>query len=134
MRIRAWFEPGGAADANRAGPLRDAATAAIESGRPAWTTVGPTDEGCCTWFVEPILPPPRLVVAGAGPDADPLVRFAHGLGWDVVVVDPRPGFADPARFAGLEDVAVVRCDPGGSGSACRRSPGSPCRPAPGRTT
>ena len=108
---RAWFEPDGVSGASWAEPLRDTAIEAIDRGRPAWTTLGREGDGRCALFVEPILPPPRLVVAGAGPDATPLVRFAHGLGWDVVVVDPRPALADPERFSGFEDVAVVRCDP-----------------------
>ena len=108
---RAWFEPDGVTDTPWAEPLKDAAIDTVACGRPRWEALGATDDDRCTLFVEPILPPPRLLVAGAGPDATPLVRFAHGLGWDVVVTDPRPALLDPERFAALDDVAVVRCDP-----------------------
>ena len=49
-------------------------------------------------FVEVLDPPLRLVVCGAGHDAIPLVRAASVLGWNVTVVDDRPGFLTPARF------------------------------------
>ena len=108
---RAWFEPDGATATTWAEPLREAAIAAIVDGRPAWATLGSRDGERSTVFVEPILPPLRLLVAGAGPDATPVVQLAHGLGWDVVVVDPRPAFADARRFSGLDDVTVLRCAP-----------------------
>ena len=107
---RAWFEPDGATDMAWAEPLRPAAIATIARGRSSWTTVGAREGERGTVFLEAIVPPPRLLIAGAGPDATPLVRFAHGLGWDVVVVDSRPAFADAGRFAGFDDVAVVLCD------------------------
>jgi xanthine dehydrogenase accessory factor len=49
-------------------------------------------------FVEVLDPPIRLVVCGAGHDAIPLVRAASVLGWNVTVVDDRPGFLTHARF------------------------------------
>jgi xanthine dehydrogenase accessory factor len=51
-------------------------------------------------YVEQLQPPPHLVVCGAGPDAVPLVAGAVRLGWDVQVVDHRPGFLEPNRFPG----------------------------------
>jgi xanthine/CO dehydrogenase XdhC/CoxF family maturation factor len=38
------------------------------------------------------------VIFGAGDDAQPLVRFAMALGWQVTVVDPRPALASRERF------------------------------------
>jgi xanthine dehydrogenase accessory factor len=49
-----------------------------------------------------LAPPPRLLICGAGPDAEPLVSAARELGWQVVVVDHRPAFAVAARFSGAE--------------------------------
>lgn len=45
-------------------------------------------------------PSPRLVVAGAGHDALPVATLGNELGWDVHVVDWRPGHASAARFPG----------------------------------
>lgn len=49
-------------------------------------------------FLEYVAPAPRLMVFGAGHDAQPLVRMAKILGWHVTVVDSRPHFARPERF------------------------------------
>jgi xanthine/CO dehydrogenase XdhC/CoxF family maturation factor len=49
-------------------------------------------------FVEVLDPPLRLLVCGAGHDAIPLVRAASVLGWNVTVVDDRPGFLTGERF------------------------------------
>ncbi len=49
-------------------------------------------------FFDVLLPPPQLVVLGAGDDARPLVRFAADVGFRVVVVDRRPGFLTVDRF------------------------------------
>ncbi len=49
-------------------------------------------------LAEPIQPPPRLVVCGAGHDAVPLVRMAAELGFRPVVVDRREKFLHRDRF------------------------------------
>ena len=59
-------------------------------------------------FVEVLDPPLRLVVCGAGHDAIPLVRAASVLGWNVTVVDDRPGFLTHERFP--EATAFVAVD------------------------
>ena len=60
-------------------------------------------------WVQYVAPPPRLLVCGAGPDAEPVARHARALGWPVTVVDHRPAYVDtPERFAGAD---VVRADP-----------------------
>lgn len=55
-------------------------------------------------FVEPILPPQRLVVFGAGDDARPLVSMAYALGWRVAVADGRGSLAQTERFPLAEQV------------------------------
>jgi xanthine/CO dehydrogenase XdhC/CoxF family maturation factor len=49
-------------------------------------------------FFDVLVPPPQLVVLGAGDDARPLVRFAADVGFRVVVVDRRPGYLTVDRF------------------------------------
>jgi len=51
-------------------------------------------------FFEVSVPPPRLVIFGAGPDAAPLVREARELGFAVTVVDVREAFLTAERFPG----------------------------------
>jgi xanthine dehydrogenase accessory factor len=61
-------------------------------------------------FLEPILPPQRLVIFGAGDDARPLVRMAHLLGWRVTVADGRAWLAQAARFPEAEHVLALSED------------------------
>lgn len=58
-------------------------------------------------FVEVLQPPQRLVVFGAGDDAQPLVRLASLLGWRCTVVDGRSQWARAARFPEAENVIVA---------------------------
>src|SRR5207244_10011184 len=57
-------------------------------------------------FFDVLIPPPQLVVLGAGDDARPLVRFAAEVGFRVVVVDRRPGYLTADRFPAA--AALVR--------------------------
>lgn len=66
---------------------------------------------CCggemEFFVEPLLPPPRLVLFGAGHIARPAAEIARAAGFQVCVVDDREEFNTDERFPGctrfLED-------------------------------
>lgn len=58
-------------------------------------------------FRQIIAPPPALAIFGAGDDAQPLVRLAKELGWQVTVADPRPAFASPTRFPNADRLVVA---------------------------
>ena len=49
-----------------------------------------------------ILPRPRLIVIGAVHISQHLAPMANATGFDVLVIDPRTGFANPARFPEIE--------------------------------
>ncbi len=49
-------------------------------------------------FYDPLQPPLRLLVLGAGTDAIPLVQCAKTLGWRVTVADHRPSLIKKERF------------------------------------
>ena len=49
-------------------------------------------------MVEVLGAPPRLLICGAGHDADPLAHYAAELGFDVVVSDERPALLTRERF------------------------------------
>ena len=49
-------------------------------------------------FLDVTVPPPELVLFGAGHDAIPLARLADQLGFKVSVVDPRHAFVTAERF------------------------------------
>ena len=56
---------------------------------------------------------PALLLCGAGPDAEPVVRMASQVGWQVTVVDHRPAYVEAARFQDAIRVATVdAADPG----------------------
>jgi xanthine/CO dehydrogenase XdhC/CoxF family maturation factor len=57
-------------------------------------------------WIQYLAPPPRLLVCGGGPDAEPVVRQAVALGWPVTVVDHRAAYVQPARFPGAEVLLV----------------------------
>lgn len=45
-----------------------------------------------------IQPPVHLLIFGGGVDAIPLVQMAHILGWQIMLVDKRTGYADAKSF------------------------------------
>ena len=52
-----------------------------------------------TW-IQVLAPLPRMLVCGAGPDAEPLVALLRALRLPVTVSDHRPAYLDPSRFPG----------------------------------
>lgn len=57
-----------------------------------------------------IEPPPQVLVLGAGPDAEPVVRFAAELGWRCTVVDHRQAYIDNGEFSAAESTACIPAD------------------------
>lgn len=57
-----------------------------------------------TAFHDPLQPPLRLLVFGAGTDAIPLVQSAKALGWRITVVDHRPGHIKKERFPQVDQL------------------------------
>ena len=49
-------------------------------------------------FIEVLLPPPRLLICGAGDDAMPLAAYAAGVGFRVLVADHRAAYLSEERF------------------------------------
>lgn len=56
------------------------------------------EENGQTLFVEPLAPPPLLLVVGAVDLADSLCALAAQLGWRTAVADPRRALLTPARL------------------------------------
>jgi xanthine dehydrogenase accessory factor len=89
-----------------AAPLAEAARATLAQGQPQILTIE-TDAGPVRASLEVLAPPLRLVVYGAGNDAQPLVHLAASLGWHITVVDGRPNLATAARFPEAAAVRIV---------------------------
>jgi xanthine dehydrogenase accessory factor len=61
-------------------------------------------------FIDALVPPMRLLVAGGGHDAIPLVRLAHEVGMTVTLVDSRPKFATHDRFPQADEIICAQAE------------------------
>ena len=57
-------------------------------------------------FIEPFVPPPVLLIAGAGHIAAPLAAIAHIMNFSVSVTDDRASFANRERFPSAKQLLV----------------------------
>lgn len=83
-----------------------AVTAAHQRLRAPLPHAGSESIGGAELFFEISLPPPRLIVFGAGYDAAPLAAQAWALGFAVTVVDVREAFLARERFPNATLVAA----------------------------
>jgi len=72
----------------------------------ASATVSPTAEK----FTEHLDPPQRLILFGAGDDAQPLASMASLLGWSVLIADGRAQLALRERFPAAERITLLDKD------------------------
>jgi xanthine dehydrogenase accessory factor len=90
-------------------PLQDGIqnllTRALETGRPS--TLGGHTEALRVLAL-PLALPPRLLLLGGGPDAQPLVDLAARLSWHITVHDHRSAYAQSVRFPHAEQVLLGR--------------------------
>ena len=75
----------------------------VQKGEPAYLEVAA--EG--TDYLRRFIPSERLIVLGGGHISQPLCHIAAMLGFEVIVVDDRPDFANEKRFP---DVSAILCD------------------------
>lgn len=85
--------------------------------RRAVSTPDPADSDLPEFVCIPVMPPPRLHVFGAGDDAQPVVRFAAELGWDVHVADGRPHLLRSKRFPEAKKLVNLKY---GAPDSCRQ--------------
>ncbi|MBN9262337.1 MAG: XdhC family protein [Hyphomicrobium sp.] len=57
-------------------------------------------------FVHALVPPARIIAIGATHIAQVLAQLAALSGYEIIIIDPRTAFADPARF-GAPDAKLV---------------------------
>lgn len=67
-------------------------------------------DGSFTAFYDIIEQPLRLLIAGAGPDAVPVLQIAVQLGWIVTITDPRDACANSEHFSSAN--RVLNIEPG----------------------
>ena len=104
---RAWWPGGGNAPWPEPAPVHAAREASAACAIPRLLAFAAGAERDAAALVIPLLPPPRLLLCGAGADARPLARQAIALGFEVTVCDHRPALLDPARFPHCR----LRCQP-----------------------
>ncbi len=56
----------------------------------------------------PLLPPTRLLICGASPDAAPVSQLAKAVNWQTTLIDHRQDFALPAKFPDANKVQLVK--------------------------
>lgn len=67
----------------------------------------PSRGGAFTALHAPIVPVPRLLILGAGPDAIPLVAMADEIGWLTTVIDHRQVRIDDPAFSVAEHCLCI---------------------------
>ena len=60
-----------------------------------------------SYFIEPCLPPLRMIIAGGGHVSRPTAQVAALAGFEVTVLDDRPEFSQPERFPWAAHVVTV---------------------------
>ena len=78
--------------------------------RRYWQDSIDTEGGKVDVLLIPIMPPPAILICGAGHDALPVARLAVEMGWHCTIVDHRPGFARANRFPAACEVRVLQPD------------------------
>jgi xanthine dehydrogenase accessory factor len=95
--------------------LIESAQKAISTGKPhiknveATLAVARSAEAANAWaeiFIEPFVPNPVLLIAGAGHIAAPLASLAHLMNFSVSVTDDRASFASRERFTTAKQLLV----------------------------
>ncbi len=64
-------------------------------------------DGRTAALIVPFFPPERLIIVGAVHIAVALVTFARELGYETIVIDPRPVFANQERFQHADQLLVA---------------------------
>jgi xanthine/CO dehydrogenase XdhC/CoxF family maturation factor len=81
-----------------------ALAAAAHAGVPSWLVQTPR----MRIFTLPLVLPPRILLLGAGTDAQPVVELAARLGWKATLYDHRPALMESARFPDAERMILGR--------------------------
>ncbi len=86
--------------------LIEASRKAIAAGKPHVEKVTGPANAWAEVFIEPFVPNPVLLIAGAGHIAGPLAALAHLMNFSVSVTDDRASFASRERFPTAKQLLV----------------------------
>lgn len=76
--------------------------------RKYWQDAIETEHGKVDILLIPIMPPPTILICGAGHDAVPVARLAVEMGWQCFIVDHRSGFARADRFPAACELRLLQ--------------------------
>jgi xanthine dehydrogenase accessory factor len=86
--------------------LNESAQKAIATGKPHVEKIPGSANAWAEIFIEPFVPDPVLLIAGAGHIAAPLASLAHLMNFSVSVTDDRASFANRERFPTAKQLLV----------------------------
>ncbi len=86
--------------------LIESAQKAISTGKPHIENLPGLANAWAEIFIEPFVPDPVLLIAGAGHIAAPLAALAHLMNFSVSVTDDRASFASHERFPTAKQLLV----------------------------
>lgn len=86
--------------------LIESAQEAISAGKPHIESIHGLANAWAEVFIEPFVPNPVLLIAGAGHIAAPLAALAHLMNFSVSVTDDRASFASRERFPTAKQLLV----------------------------
>ena len=86
--------------------LQEAAQKAIATGKPHVEKIPGSANTWAEIFIEPFVPDPVLLIAGAGHIAAPLASLAYLMNFSVSVTDDRASFANRERFPTAKQLLV----------------------------
>lgn len=66
----------------------------------------PGEKSSSLFFIEPVLPLPRLIIAGAGHIGKALSHLGNLIGFEVTIIDNRPEFANPFNLPDADHIMV----------------------------
>ncbi len=84
----------------------ESAQKAISTGKPRIENIPGSANAWAEVFIEPFVPNPVLLIAGAGHIAAPLAALAHLMNFSVSVTDDRASFASRERFPAAKQLLV----------------------------
>jgi xanthine/CO dehydrogenase XdhC/CoxF family maturation factor len=96
-------------DQELVGSITNLARSTLQDRRSSTSIVSVAGDDICILFgfVET---PPKILLLGAGPDAEPVVKFAAEMGWLCTVVDHRQAYIDNGDFAAAAAIYQLAVD------------------------
>lgn len=94
--------------------ITETARQAIGEGGPRTVQVDLTEAagyacgGRAVFYIEPVIPAPRLLIAGAGHIGRALCPLSSAAGFSVTIADDREEFADPEHFPDADRRVVIQ--------------------------